>query len=174
MPDASSITLQHILPTPPPDCPHQINRSQAWLSQGRSTQYMTSLGNPQCVSLRSFKPCTCHRGKIILLPCLKDILSRSYFQSAHHPKQDRPLLAVTCDRCGGISHCFHTKHWQVEMFLQLGLILGLNQLICRTNSLPFSPARLSAAGIESKLHHHLLLISISSSSLRQKLCWGIV
>lgn len=97
--------------------PHQINTFQAWLSKGRSTQNMTSLGKPRCVSLRSFKPCTCHRGKVIFLPCLKDILPRSNFQSAHHPKQDRPLLAVRCDRCGGISRCFHTKHWQVEMFL---------------------------------------------------------
>lgn len=47
------------------------------------------------------------------------------------------------------------------MFGQLGFILGLNQLICRMNSLPFIPARLSATGIERKLHHHLLLISIS-------------
>lgn len=49
------------------------------------------------------------------------------------------------------------------MFLQLGLILGSKQLICRMNSLPFSPAGLSAAGTERKLHHHPLLVSISVS-----------
>lgn len=47
------------------------------------------------------------------------------------------------------------------MFLQFSLILGLNQLTCRMNSLPFSPASLPAAGIERNLHHHPLLITIS-------------
>lgn len=119
------------------------------------------IGEAPCVSLRSSKSCKCHRGKVILLPCLRDIVPMSYFQSAHHPKLDRPVLAVRSDRCCGISHCFHTKHWQIKMFLQLGFTLGLNQPICRMNSLPFSPARLWATGIERKLHHHLLPISIS-------------
>lgn len=46
-------------------------------------------------------------------------------------------------------------------FYNLGLILVLNQLIHRINSLPFSTARLSAAEIKRKLHCHPLLISIS-------------
>lgn len=130
--------------------PRQINRSQAWLSKGRSTQNLTLLGKPQCVSLRSLKPCKCQRkGHSSAMP---------QGHSSWELFADRPLLAV---RGCGISHCFHTKHLQVRMYLQFVFILGLNQLICRMNSLPFSSARLSATGIERKLHHHLLLISIS-------------